>query len=263
MDGAQFTALRQRVNASTLSTVLRIWASLDAWRDADAARFALAAVPVVQAGQTTVAQLTAAYIADEASAAHNTTIPPPVIPAREVTNGRQVTPTEVYRRPFVEVYTALAGGKALADAVGIGRSRLDEITDLDLQRAYSLAAQQAMDRLPEQYQPRRWRRVTVGQSCALCVVASTQRYKRSHLNPIHRACDCRVVPDYSGQIGQAFDDNLLERTHAAVKELTGQFDPGARTPDYRQLIVDMTAEHGELGPLLVRPRDQFTGPLAI
>lgn len=261
MDGAQFTTLRSRINASTIATVLRIWSTLDSWRDRDAARLARLVVPVVQAGQVTVGQATSAYMASQAGQAFNATVAPPAVPAAVVIGGRGVPGGEVYRRPFVQIYTALDAGKSLLDAVGIGRSRLAEIADLDLQRAYSLAAQHAMNNLPERYRPRLWRRVTTGgHSCALCVVASTHRYHRSDLHPIHRKCDCRVEPDFSGDAGQMLDDNVLERVHAAVADLTGTSDRGGRAPDYRQLIVEMTAEHGELGPLLVRPSDHFTGP---
>lgn len=262
MDGAQFTALRSRVNTATIGAILRLWSSLDSWRDGDATQFVAQAVPLARAGQSTVAQLTSAFIADQAGDAFHTTVAPPTVPSDlidEVRGG--VEPAEVYRRPFVEVYTALSRGRTLLEAVTAGGSRLDEIADLELQRAYSLAAAHAMNTLPGRYQPEHWRRRTTGaHSCALCVVASTHRYSRGDLHPIHRHCDCRVEPDYGGSAGQIADDGILGRVHTAVQELLGTSDSGARSPDYRQLVVDMTAVHGELGPLLVRPRDHFTGP---
>lgn len=261
MDGAQFTAARSRITTVTTAAVGQLWSAQQSWRDADADRFVAQAAPLVQAGQTTIADLTSIYIADQATANFDTTVAPPTIAAQLVTGGRGVPPEVVYRRPFVEVYTALTDGRTLAEAVGLGRSRTSEITDLDLQRAYSLAADAAMGGLPERYRPRQWRRVLTGaHSCALCVIASTHRYRRGDLHPLHRACDCRVEPDYGGVAGQAFDDRRLEQVHAAVQALTGRSDRGARNPHYGQLVVDITAEHGELGPLLVYPRDHFDRP---
>lgn len=261
MDGPEFTARWVQLNTATQTAVLRLWDELTSWRDVDADRFIEQAVPLIQAGQATVATLTALFMADRASEQFDVTVQPPEVPVETVTGGRGVPAEEVYRRPFVEIYTALSAGRPLTTAVDLGRNRLDQIADLDLQRAYSLAAQAAMDDLPEDYRPRFWRRVTTGgKTCALCVVASTQRYTRGDLRRIHRRCDCRVEPDYGGETGRRRDDVRLERVHAAVQELTGRSDRGARDPDYSQLIVEMTAEHGELGPLLVRPRDGFTGP---
>ena len=45
---------------------------------------------------------------------------------------------------------------------------------------------------------------------------------------------------------------------ATVTELTGDSDASPRGADLRRLLVSMTLEHGELGPVLVRPHDHFT-----
>ena len=94
----------------------------------------------------------------------------------------------------------------------------------------------------------------------MCVVASTQRYRIENLNPIHPGCNCAVDPLFGDVSELVIEPELLEAVHDAVGQLTGASDRGAREPDYRQLLVSATAEHGELGTLLVRPRDQFTGP---
>lgn len=261
MDGEEFTARRAGINAVTEAAVLQLWDAQDSWRDPDSAAFIEQAVPVVQAGQGTVGALTSVYMADTVTARFGDYVDPPAVDEQAIIGGRGVPADEVYRRPYVELYTALAGGRPLTTALELARARLSEIADLDLQRAYSLAAQQAMDGLPDEFRPQFWRRVTRGASCALCIVASTERYRRGNLNPIHRRCDCRVEPDFGGDAGRALDDTRLARVHAAVAELLGRSDAGARAPDYRALRVDeLIGEHGELGPMLVRPRDQFTGP---
>lgn len=264
MDGPEFTAQWLRLNTATQTAVLSLWDQLDSWRDRDAERFVAQAVPLIQAGQGTVAALTSLFMADQASEYFDVPVPPPEVPLEVVTTGRGVPAEQVYQRPFVDIYTALSQGRPLSTAVALGRTRLDEIADLDMQRAYGLAAREAMDNLPDEYRPRYWRRVTTGRkTCALCIVASTQIYSRGDLRRIHRRCDCRVEPDYSGRTGRKRAGVLLERVHAAVRELTGEDDRGARNPDYRQILVEISAEHGELGPLLVRPGDRYTGPVGL
>lgn len=260
MDGGQFTAQRAQVNETTESVVLELWESLGSWRDNDAADFVAQAVPIVQAGQSTVSDLTAIYVAERAEEAFGDAVAAPDIPLDTVTSARGVPAEDVYRRPFTTVYTALSQGRSLADAVDLGRNRLSEITDLDLQRTYSVAADRAMNGLPSRYRPQFFQRVTTGgKTCAKCVVASTQRYRRGNLSPIHRKCDCRVEPLYNAN-DQVIAPGRLEAVHQAVADLTGRADRGARNPDYSQIVVDMTAYHGELGPMLVNPRDRFTGP---
>jgi hypothetical protein len=173
---------------------------------------------------------------------------------------RGVDTDQVYERPFVEIYTALSKGKPLTKAVELGEVRLREIAELDLQQTYAVASQSAMEQLPGDQQPQFWRRQLVGaKNCALCLLASTQRYHVKTLNPIHGNCDCRVEPVWGHQDpGQVIEPDLLERVHDAVQELTGVTDRGGREPDYRKIVIEMTQEHGELGPMLARPLDHFT-----
>lgn len=80
-------------------------------------------------------------------------------------------------------------------------------------------------------------------------------------NHIIHNCDCVVEPILGPVEDRIIEPELLERVHAAVKELTGVEDRGARAVDYRKLLVDMTKDHGELGPMLVHPRHDFQGPI--
>lgn len=72
-------------------------------------------------------------------------------------------------------------------------------------------------------------------------------------------CDCTVAPVF-GDAEHVIEPELLEKVHAAVFQLTGRVDRGARAPDYRKIITRMTYVHGELGPMLARPKDHHTGP---
>lgn len=260
MTPEEFAALRRELSEETIAALVLLYAELGSWYDTDRDVFLEQALPLLRGAQTTLASYVAAYVAWRAEEATGQVVPPPVLP--DMFNLRRgVDDTEVYQRPFTTIYAALGEGKPLDEAVHLGEVRLAEIVEMDLQQTYAEANRAAMERLPEGVRPRFWRRVLMGEeNCALCVVASTQRYRIETLNPIHPGCDCAVDAIFGPAPEQVIDEDRLEQVHAAVAELTGQADRGGRAPDYRDLIVQMTPEHGELGPMLVRPRQHFTGP---
>lgn len=95
--------------------------------------------------------------------------------------------------------------------------------------------------------------------CALCMVASTQRYHKRDLAPIHPGCDCivkTVTADYDP--GQVIDEERLERIHDLVEEAVGRADRSGRAVDYRKIII--ANDHGEIGPVLGFRGQRFTGP---
>ena len=117
-----------------------------------------------------------------------------------------------------------------------------------MQLAKVRASRQSMRGYPEEGQF--YRRVLTGrENCALCVVASTQRYYRGDLLPIHPGCDCGVQPLPPGlAVNQVIDEDLLEQVHQITADRLGVSDRGGRTPDYRKLLT--VSEHGEYGPTL-------------
>lgn len=76
-----------------------------------------------------------------------------------------------------------------------------------------------------------------GRNCDLCILASSQRYSRSDLHPIHGNCSCSVEPIIGADPGP-------------------QDPPPLADPDSALAI----REHGELGPTLTDARHDFTGP---
>jgi hypothetical protein len=256
----QFAVLRRSLSMRLVTTLARLFLRLGSWRDADAARFVQQAVPLVEGSQRGLAALTAGFVAAQAGESLGGTFAAPGVPDEAAVNLRRgIDADAVYRRPFATVYNALSKGRPLTEAVELGRVRLEQIAEMDLQQTYAHATRAALQGLPASARPRFWRRMLSGlETCGLCVVASTQRYTVGELNPIHGGCDCYVLPVFGRDPGQVIAPDLLEQVHAAVKDLTGRADRGARAPDYRDLMVSMSAEHGELGTLLVRPRDRFT-----
>lgn len=240
---SQVHAIRQQITAFGQA----YWDSLPHYRASAVEDMIQAITPRVTAGQLRIADLTRAYLAQCARELGWKVVLPPV-DQDEIRGARGVDPRVVYRRPAVDVYTALAAGKPLPQAAAEGRLRLTQLIGGDMQLAKVHASRQSMRGYPEEGQF--YRRVLTGrENCALCVVASTQRYYRGDLLPIHPGCDCDVQPLPPGlAVNQVIDEDLLEQVHQITADRLGVSDRGGRTPDYRKLLT--VSEHGEYGPTL-------------
>lgn len=245
----------ERVRTDTVRATQDMWRALPDYRDDTITRFRRTAIPVVGAASRRVAQLTAAYQV-RSVAELDERIPMALLSGAAIAEPRGVPAQTVYQRPAVTVYTELSRGASLATAVAAGARRLQSLVETDLQLVKVAQSRQSIEASPFEF----YRRVLTGnENCALCVIASTQRYYKRDLMPIHNGCDCSVeVLSANQDPGQVIDPTLLERTHGHVEELVGIADRGGRAPDYRELIV--TSEHGELGPYLRWRGDNFTGP---
>jgi hypothetical protein len=145
----------------------------------------------------------------------------------------------------------------------VGRQRVEQLAGTDVALAQREATVQAIDADERMVG---YRRVLTGRSCAFCATASTQRYHRKQLMPLHSFCDCGVAPIFaSSDPGQVINRPLLQSLKEAAKQ-DGQKDYWAA----RHVTVDedgtvnlpkvTVREHGELGPVLTRAGDHFAGP---
>jgi hypothetical protein len=243
---------------SVLGRTDQSWKGLRSWRDADAKAFKARTVPIILAGQRQVATLTASYLEqlykEIDDKARRVSLDLDAVTGKSL---RGVDPYEVYERPFNEIWTALSKNIPLEEAVSRGEHRLETITKTDLQLARTHTVRDVADDMPRfQYTVRELQ----GEfDCALCIVASTQRYLKRDLAPIHPGCDCLVkLVTADEDPGQVIDEQKLEQIHKAVEDALGQSDRGARAIDYRQILV--TNDHGEIGPVLGFKGQRFTGP---
>lgn len=255
----QMLAVRTRL----LGYIAALWAAQSTYRDAQQAQFATTAAAAVAASQVTMARLTAVYLADMLTRETGRTVAPATIPASAITTAevRGVeSAAEVYGRPFVTVWTALSEGKPLEQAIAMGEKRAQDLAATDLQLAKTHTAKRVMAREPSIVGYRRV--LTNVRACGLCVVASTQRYHRDDLMPIHPGCDCGVAPIIGTRDpGHVIDEQRLKQAHDAIAARFGEDAPNARDIDYRQVLVTHT--HGEIGPVLAVRGQHFTGPSAI
>lgn len=249
---ARVGAVRRRV----LAFAREVWvAQGTAFRDADVDRLVSVLVPRVQAGQLSIAKLTSQYIASLESVRSGAAVTARAVDAEAILGARGVPVGDVYRRPVSTIYTQLAALKSWEDAHAAGMRRLESIASMDMQLAKVRQGHASMRGSGFRF----YRRTLSGnENCALCTIASTQRYKVSSVMPIHPGCDCGFEPIDRAWVPQVIDPALLEDTHGHVKAFAGVADRGGRSPDYRQLII--TREHGEFGPTLAWRDQSFTGP---
>ncbi|MDI6024470.1 hypothetical protein QBL02_13060 [Leucobacter sp. UT-8R-CII-1-4] len=255
-----YQAATEQVRSRLLMFTNTAWNSLGSYRDREIEQLVKMVVPRVQAGQIQVANLTAAHFRYVGATA--------AVDQRLVTGGRGIAADEVYRRPAHTVYTKLSEGKPLAEAVSAGLDRLGSLVSTDLQMAKVRQA----DRSLASAGVEAYRRVLTGrENCALCVIASTQRYHRGDLMPIHPGCDCSVdtLPAGWNPDVQVIDPALLDLTHDAIALHVGKSEAAARDlgigktdsrgnllSDYTDLII--SRERSEYGPTLSWRDHKFT-----
>lgn len=249
------------VRTRVLAYASTVWARAGSWRDTDVDRLVGLIVPRVQAGQVRTAQLTSAYFAALETARTGTPVAAERVDRDLVTGARGVPAEEVYRRPAATIYATLAKGGSLTQAVSSGLARLNAIVASDHQLAKTTQARASASARGFRYMRRT---LTGRENCAMCIIASTQRYRVQDLQPMHPGCDCGFDTVTAGtDPGQIIDPELLAQTHQLIEAEFGATDRGARVldglndwSDYVDLIV--TREHGELGPVLAWRDQHFT-----
>lgn len=225
-------------------------------------RFIAQVTPLAAGAQRAMASLVAAQM-DSLFPRSGITIPPEAVSG--ALNLRGVDEQELYDRAFRDIAYALSRGKTLGEALAAGQRRFQSIVTTDLELAKTHAALDYMQRAAENP---RWgivgyRRVLSNNPnhCALCVLASTQRYTVAGLMPIHPGCGCSVMPITGSQDpGLVINEELAKQVHDIVRRDLGEsyVDPGGRLGDshYRDIVI--TNDHGELGPVLGVRNHKFT-----
>ena len=271
-----YNRLSSRIVRGSGLRLASVFSNLGSWRDSDFERFFELANTTLTGASMQAAKLQVAFYKQMAELQGEKFIAPQIKPSDFTTealrNGAQSA--EVYRRPFVNLYTALANGKPMTEAIQIGANRISSIASTDVQlarRNAGFGSRSRNDRIVGYA-----RTLTGAENCALCTIASTQRYTRDKLMPIHPGCDCGEMPIWGTQDpGQVIDEIRLDKTYESIEQqlrLSPDFGArdaglgkvikspteGQKLADYTELVV--VSDHGEFGPTL-RWRDQgFTGP---
>lgn len=229
-----------RIRARTTALALTVPSEdLSTWLDV--------VVPVVLDGQRAAVAETDAYMSLEAGIATGTSTDPwDLDPDRLIgVAARRGTPLE-------DVY-----GRNLRSTAGTLTTRISREVATDVQLAARSTAWVHTNADPR---ITGYRRVLgTGPNCGLCIAASTRRYGREDLQPVHAHCGCSVEPIYGQPPGRLVIDrsrlddlyaevgstraSALGRFRADPNDLPGSVDP-SRVPDV--IVVDTP----ELGPTL-------------
>ncbi len=252
-----------------------VFRQLGSWREDDFARYLQLVGPQIDGLKLQSANLQAVFY-EQVAKANGQSFTPVAARTQDfsepvIRNGPAVE--EVYRRPFVETWTALAGGALLRTAIEQGAARASSIAETDIQ----LTSRQAgLNQRSANGNIVGYRRVLTGaENCALCAIAATQRYTRGQLKPIHPGCDCgeeQIYGDFDP--GQIIDPEGLESVHEALVQQLGVSDRNARSAEIGKFVdyetggtrlgdfteIIATREHGEYGPTLTWRDQAFTGP---
>lgn len=248
---------RQRLARLRVAAGAAAIAAWDALPVDDIERYATTVVPVVAGLQEDATVLTSSYLSTHISAATGELAEFDLDPSRyTIETLRGVPAASVYARPAKTLRRALSEGVSFEDAVARGRERARATADTDVQLAARAASRDVIALDPRIVGYRRV--LGPGPNCALCVVASTQRYHKEDLLPIHPNCGCGVQPI----IGTApIERSILDPDRLQyVKEQADDYSRAALSRlkiDAADLPPVKLVSHGELGPVLYDARHRF------
>lgn len=260
---ARYQAAYGRLRADTLARVVAAWAAYGGLSDEDADRFVAVVVPIVEGAQAATGSLVAGYVSTLSRfAVGESDVVPPAVGELTVGALRGLPAEEVYRRPVVMARTAISEGKSFVEAVAAGQDRLTQIADTDVAMAQRQATMQVVsssDRITG------YRRVLTGRSCAFCATASTQRYRKAQLAPLHSRCDCGVAPIFGDtDPGQVINKRLLRDIKSAAKGKNADYWRSRHFTVAEDGSIEFPPikvhQHGELGPVLSDAAHKFAGP---
>ena len=230
--------------------------NLGSWREDDIQRYIEKVIPGMDNAKRTMANYTSGYYGKIAAAEKQTfsavSVPATKMVTESLRNG--TTAEMIWQRPFKEMWTQLSKGTDFSEALKAGARRADWTARTEVQLAKRQAGLTVRD--GNKNIVGYLRTLTGAENCGLCYLASTQRYHRGDLLPIHPGCDCGETPIFGNtDVGQIVDEQTLDATHEAVAERFGKFDASGRAIDYRKITI---VDHGELGPYLTVKGHEFT-----
>ena len=243
------SAAREQVLSDVKDILTESWLGLGSWDQEDVADFVEQAEPTVNAGQDLTGMLVDQYVSESLSELTKQLVIPRGIPS--MTNLRGTPFSEVYARPFVEVWTNLRDGQPFEVALERGLDRLTRLGEDDLTLAYREATRVSLSRNGVTFYRRVIRPELSGAVCGLCVAASGQRYKSDQLMPIHTHCRCAVMPIIDGA------DPGREINGQDIDSLYREASKNGRTAKELSNTKFTLHEHGELGPMLMPKGQQF------
>jgi hypothetical protein len=238
----QQTVILQRTSASAQDRANKLWARTNVTDDVSSDAFVSRMSDDALRFRRASAERSLTYLSRYEGAVTGEAVSTEVNAGQIAEELRGVDVKDVYSRPLSTARIALSEGKLYAEATQLGLQRLLAIVDTDLTLAQNTAA---AEHLPRRSRVVGYRRTLDGDACALCSLASTQRYNRETLQPIHDHCHCGVMPIIgTTDPGRVIDKELAGR----VKDELGLTTKPNPQSAYKKFV--QVTPHGELGSVL-------------
>jgi hypothetical protein len=249
---------RRRISAEAERLIRQAWVLADGVEDL----FVAEAVAVAASARAAIVGEVDAYLAAYLTVQGAPTAPKGLDPSAY---GRQVDPDVQWRRPYTQMRVKLSEGMEFPQAFAFGGHMASTMIATDLQVANVGASRDWMVAEPK---VQAYARVLgsggkSGENCGLCVTASTQRYWKGDLMPIHDHCTCEVKPiltsghgrdRHHAASGQVIHQNNLDEVYARVHEMDGSTlsrnDLGKVRIKAGELPRPAVMQHAEIGPYL-------------
>lgn len=229
----------RQIRDEAVERLARIWSSLPAHDRPNLDQWLSEALPVVEAAQRQSVALTNAYVA-RAMERQPLGLDVGELTGAGVRNGSE--PAAVYERPFVTVWTALGAGTQWEQAVADGLARATSSVAMDTQLSMRAAANAIDQADPNLYG---YKRVANPSACKFCQEVDGAYIKGSDgfVMGLHNGCGCGL--------------ETLREPHPGAVHLSDGTQ--VRAYAYGPLNDNVALEqHGELGPVLVDPKQHFT-----
>ena len=210
-----------QIRGVTVAAIQKAWDSLPGYDKSNVAEFLDLAVPLVTAAQRNAASVTNAYVG-RVSGNGPSKLALSAVTGAAVRKG--TSPKDVYRRPFVDVWSALKRGDAYELAVAAGRARAAGSAAMDVQ----LAQRATLGAVSDAQRIRGYQRVADAGACTYCQAIDGAFVKSADAMALHNGCGCTLEPLFYDVAASPLPDDV------AVND------------------------HGELGPMLGSPDQNFT-----
>lgn len=247
-----YRAVAETTRQLTMRSALSSWDALGYYDGPAVEAWAARVAPLVDGASAQIGALTDAYVGAVLGES------PLGVPSELLSSTalRDVDAEALLRRGGETVWTGISDGQPPDSAISAGRARIVEMIGTNLQLSHTHSARYLLGaKRTTGYQ-----RVPRGsKSCALCLLASTQRYHSDTLMPIHPGCHCAVLPFDGPAYGHVIDPDKRDAVYDALEAQTGS--RALTSEQYKQHVV--VHNHGEIGPVLYRSDSYFTGPHAL
>jgi len=231
-----FGSYLRSLSTFTQAYLATTWRALPDMSEDTAWQWAAGVVPVMERTQGLVAGATDSYVSLA------TGEPAMGLAAEDFTTEklRGVPGAEVWTRPPREVWWQLSKGALLAVALKRGLERAQDLAATNLQLAHTHAFQAVAT-------VTWYRRQTRPGGCELCVLATRHPQRSAELMAIHGHCHCVAVP----------------MTKGAKVPAPGPAHQATLAQAEAQDVEVAVHDHQEIGPVLARAGDHFSGPARV